>query len=261
MGCETQTVRTYGQYCPIARASEVLAERWTPVIVRNLLVGCRTFTEISAGAPGLSRTLLTQRLRQLERAGVIDSIPKPVGRGATYQLTEAGRDLWDVIMALRTWGERWLEIGDEHTNPSLVLWAWCTVYLDRDRLPPRRVVVRFDFVDQPPGNRRLWILADRGDAEVCNHDPGYDEDVIVETDSKTLVRWHLREIEWADAVRSGQIRVSGSRAIARTLPTWNRRGLPDDELRELATATTAPGPQQEPAPRRHQRSALRSAAS
>lgn len=231
-------MRTYGQYCPIARASEILAERWTPVIVRNLLVGCRTYTEISAGAPGLSRSLLTQRLRQLERAGVIEIHPKPAGRGVTYQLTEAGLDLWDVIMALRTWGERWLEVGDEHTNPSLVLWTWCTVYLDRDRLPPGRVLVGFDFVDQPPGNRRLWMLVDHGDAEICKHNPGFDEDVIVETDARTFVRWHLKQIEWADAVRSGQIRISGSLAIARALPTSNRRGMPDEELRDRAMTRT-----------------------
>jgi DNA-binding HxlR family transcriptional regulator len=227
-------MRTYGQYCPIARASEILAERWTPVVLRNLLLGCRTYTEISAGAPGMSRTLLTQRLRHLERAGIIEIHPKPTGRGGTYQLTEAGRDLWDVIMALRAWGERWLEIGDEHTNPSLVLWAWCTVYLDRDRLPPGRIVVRFEFVDQPPGNRRLWLLVDRGDAEVCRHDTGVDEDVIVETDAKTFVRWHLQQIEWADAVRSGHIRVTGSRWVAQALPTWNRRSIPDEELRDRA---------------------------
>ena len=231
-------MRTYGQYCPIARASEVLAERWTPVILRNLLIGCRTYTEISAGAPGLSRTLLTQRLRHLERTGIVEVHPKPKGRGVIYELTEAGRDLWDVVMALRAWGERWLEVGDEHTNPSLVLWAWCTVYLDRDRLPAGRVVVRFDFPEQPAANRRLWILVDRGNAEVCKHNPGFEEDVIVETDARTFVRWHIKQIEWADAVAAGQIRVTGSRALARVLPTWNRRGMPVEELRGRAAATS-----------------------
>ena len=80
----------------------------------------------------------------------------------------------------------------------------------------------------------MWILVDRGDAEVCRHDPGFDEDVIVETDARTFVRWHLKQIEWADAVRSGQIRVSGSRRVAQALPSWNRRGMPDEELRDRA---------------------------
>jgi DNA-binding HxlR family transcriptional regulator len=222
-------VRTYGQYCPIARASEILAERWTPIIVRNLLAGCTTYSQISAGAPGLSRSLLTQRLRLLERVGVVEVRPKPRGRGVVYQLSDAGRDLRDVMSALGTWGERWLELGDEHTNPRLVLWAWCTAYLDRERLPDRRVVVRFEFSDQPADNRRVWLLVDHGDAEVCKHDPGFEEDLIVETDARTFACWHLKRIEWAAAVRSGHIRIKGPRSLAHALPTWNRRGFEADE--------------------------------
>ena len=116
-------MRTYGQYRPIARASEILTERWTPIIVRNLMAGCTTFGEISAGAPGLSHSLLTQRLRLLERVGVIEARPKSRGRGVTYQLTHAGRDLSGILWALHDWGEKWLELGDEHTNPALVLWG------------------------------------------------------------------------------------------------------------------------------------------
>lgn len=222
-GRDTGSVRSYGQYCPIARASEILAERWTPIIVRNLFAGCDTYTKISAGAPGLSRSLLTQRLRHLEAAGVVEVHPKPRGRGVIYQLSEAGQELAQVLLTLGAWGERWLELGDEHTNPALVLWAWCTVYLEHGKLPAGRVVVRFDFADQPPGSRRLWILVQNGDAEVCKHHPGFEEDLIVETDSKTLVHWHLNKIEWTDALRSGTIRVKGRPSLARALPTWNRR--------------------------------------
>ena len=231
-------MRTYGQYCPIARASEILAERWTPIILRNLLVGCTTYSEISAGAPGLSRSLLAQRLRQLQAVGIVEVRPKLRGRGVIYQLTDAGRDLWGVMLALAAWGERWLEVGDEHTNPALVLWAWCTVYLDRELLPERRVVVRFEFVDQPPEAQRLWMLVENGDAEVCKHDPGFDEDLIVETDAKTLVHWHLKHIEWTDGLRSGRIRVNGPRPLARALPTWNRRGMQaeGDSARDQAEA-------------------------
>jgi DNA-binding HxlR family transcriptional regulator len=110
-------MRTYGQYCPIARAAEILTERWTPIIVRNLTAGCTTFGEISDGAPGLSPSLLTQRLRLLERVGVIEAHSKPHGRGVLYQLTDAGRDLSGVLWALHDWGQKWLELGDQHTNP------------------------------------------------------------------------------------------------------------------------------------------------
>jgi DNA-binding HxlR family transcriptional regulator len=230
-------MRTYGQYCPIARAAEILTERWTPIIARNLMAGCTTFSEISAGAPGLSHSLLTQRLRLLERVGVIEVRPKPRGHGVIYQLTDAGRDLSGVLWALHDWGERWLELGDEHTNPALVLWAWCTVYLVRERLPDRRVVVRFEFADQPPETRRVWMLVDHGDAEVCKHHPGFEEDLIVETDAKTFAHWHLKHIEWAHAIRSGRIRVTGPRPLARALPTWNRRGMQAKEADDEARAS------------------------
>jgi DNA-binding HxlR family transcriptional regulator len=230
-------MRTYGQYCPIARASEILTERWTPIIVRNLMAGCTTFSEIGAGAPGLSHSLLTQRLRLLERVGVIEVQPKPHGHGVTYQLTDAGRDLSGVLWALHDWGEKWLELGDEHTNPALVLWAWCTVYLARERLPDHRVVVRFEFTDQPPSARRLWMLVEHRDAEVCKHHPGFDEDLIVQTDGKTFAHWHLKHLEWADALRSGRIRVTGPRPLGRALPTWNRRGFKAQDRRHDARAS------------------------
>lgn len=114
-------MRTYGQYCPIARTSEILTKRWTPIILRNLLAGCATFSEISAGASGLSHSLLTQRLRLLERVGVVERHPKASGQGSRYHRTESGRDLKGTLWAMRDWGERWLELGDEHTNPALVL--------------------------------------------------------------------------------------------------------------------------------------------
>ena len=109
-------MRTYGQFCPIARGSEILAERWTPIILRNLLLGCRTFNEIAAGAPGLSRALLARRLRELERAGVVEIRPKPNGRGSVYEPTPAGRDLAGVLESIGGWAERWTELTDDHAD-------------------------------------------------------------------------------------------------------------------------------------------------
>lgn len=216
-------MQTYGQYCPMSRAAEVFAERWTPIIVRNLMAGCCTYTQISAGAPGLSRTLLTTRLRQLQHKGVVETRPKLEGRGVVYELTAAGWDLLGVLVALGEWGEKWVELGREHSDPLLVLWAWCTMHLARDRLPDRRVVVRFDFPDQPPDKRRLWLLVADGDAELCTKPTRFDEDLLVEMDAMTLARWHLCQIEWAAARRAGWIRIAGPRTLARALPTWNLR--------------------------------------
>jgi FAD/FMN-containing dehydrogenase/DNA-binding HxlR family transcriptional regulator len=218
-------MRGYGQFCPVARASEVLAERWTPIIVRNLLLGCRTFGEIADGAPGLSRGLLSKRLRELERAGVIGIRPKPDGHGSTYELTPAGRELWGVILTLGLWGEKWLELAPEHAHPAVVLWSWSTTYLRRDLLPNGRVVVRFEFPQLPADvrGRRAWLLVEHGDAEICEKHPGFEEDVVVVVDDNVaFARWHLGQITWGDALESGAIRVSGSREVARALPSWNR---------------------------------------
>ena len=116
-------MRDYGQFCPIARSSELLAERWTPIIVRNLLNGCRTFNEIRQGAPGISTALLAQRLEVLERHGVLMRNLNPSGRGATYELTEMGLALRAVLDAMGQWGAHWLEIEPRHMDPAYVLWA------------------------------------------------------------------------------------------------------------------------------------------
>jgi DNA-binding HxlR family transcriptional regulator len=216
-------MRTYGQYCPIARAAEILAERWTPLIVRNIHAGCGTYGEILAGAPGLSHTLLTQRLRHLIKAGVITTSPKASGPGVRFTLTEAGDELWPVLLALGAWGERWVELRDEHTNPRFLLWTWATTYLAPANLPEQRVVVRFEFADRPHKEGAIWLVVRPTDAEVCLKSPGYPDDLVVQTTTMTLAKWHTRQIEWAHALRAGQIRVTGPRALARMLPTWNLR--------------------------------------
>jgi FAD/FMN-containing dehydrogenase/DNA-binding HxlR family transcriptional regulator len=238
-------MRTYGQFCPIARASEILAERWTPIILRNLLYGCTTFSELAAGAPGISRTLLSTRLQELERAGVVEIGRKPVGNGSTYQLTAAGRELWGVLQAIGDWGVRWLELAPATASPDVVLWSWSTAFLQRDQLPDRRVLVRFEFPGQPPPRHRLWLLFDHQDAELCHKHPGFDEDlVVVVKDAQTFARWHLGLVEWGDALRAGDIGVIGPRQLARALPTWNRRRTPIQHPPETRPADLGPLPVQ-----------------
>lgn len=229
-------MRSYGQYCPIARASEVLAERWTPIILRNVLLGCVTFNDIAAGAPGLSRTLLTTRLRELEHVGILVTSPNRGGRGHVYQPTAAGRDLAPLLAALATWGERWMELAPEHLDPGVVLHSWIRWYLARSRLPARRVVAQFDFPTLPRKGGRLWVVFDGDRSEVCQHDPGFEIDLFVEADPRALAEWHLGRIDWSRAVQLGQIAVAGPRNLARALPTWNRRS-PAAALHHRMTAT------------------------
>ena len=217
-------MRTYGQYCPIARASELLAERWSIIILRNIVIlGCRTFNEISNSAPGLSRGLLSKRLRELERAGVIEIRPKPDGLGSIYDPTDAGRGLWEVMVALQHWGSKWAELRPEQAHPGVVLWMWATFFLDHDRLPQRRVLVRFDYPTLRGPGSRCWLLVERGDAEICEKFPGGEESlVVVVNDPVAFARWHLGELAWRNALHSGAIEVTGSRQLARALPMWHR---------------------------------------
>jgi DNA-binding HxlR family transcriptional regulator len=204
-------VRTYGQYCPVSRATEIVAMRWTPIIVRNLLLGCETFGEIQEGAPGIPRTLLSQRLRLLERHGIVDRLPGP-----RYRLTAAGRDLEPVVDALGAWGARWLEMAPEHLDAGVVLWSLCR-QVDPADLPPRRVVIRFEIQDDP--RRRFWVVLSPPDSEVCVKPPGFDEDLVVATSSEWLAKWHMGRISLGQAVHEGVMTVEGPSELVRALAT------------------------------------------
>jgi len=211
-------MRGYGQYCPVALAAEVFAERWTPIIIRNLMIGCERFGEVLDGAPGLPRSVLSQRLRRLEADGVITRLPGP--GGPVYRLTEAGRELGDVCLALGAWGARWREVLPIHMDPYLALWMLARL-IEPASLPRERIVVRFDLTDRGnPG--RYWIVAARRGNEVCVEPPGFDEDGIVTTDAPWLVRWHNGTVSLAAAQKAGGMAVAAPRWLARTLGEWGR---------------------------------------
>ena len=230
-------MRNYGQYCPIARASELLAERWSIIILRNILIGCRTFNEIADGAPGLSRGLLSRRLRELERAGVIEIRPKPDGPGSTYEPTQAGRELSDVMVAIQNWGSKWAELTPEHAHPGVVLWGWVSRLLGPRPASraPRAGPLR---LPHPVRTRPPWLAADRaGRRRALREIPGRGGGTDRRHQrSVAFARWHLGDLEWGDALRSGAIEVSGSTELVRALPTWNRRAAPARPTTTIATA-------------------------
>lgn len=207
----------YGQYCPIAKGAEVFAERWTPLIVRNLHVGAHTFSEIAAGCPRISSTLLAQRLRSLERAGVVERRPNPSGQGSQYYLTPAGQELTAVTLELGRWGARWLELAPTDYDPSVVLWAW-KMNVVLDRLPQPRVVINFELRDRP--KERFWLLLQKPEAELCIKHPGYDEDIVITTDSRTLTLVHLGRLAVAEAEKAGRWQAEGVPRLIRGLPSW-----------------------------------------
>jgi DNA-binding HxlR family transcriptional regulator len=203
-------MRTYGQYCPLARASELLAERWTLIIVRNLLAGCRTFGELLDGAPGISRALLAQRLALLEQYEVVVRETDPRGRvRCRYALTERGRELRAVVQVMGEWGARWLELEPHHSDPAYVLFATSRL-VDVERAPAHGLVVRFEL-----DNRRYWLLVRPPGAEVCTSYPGRAEDLVVRTHSEVLARCHLRQTTFAQAEHGGQLEIDGPRDTVR----------------------------------------------
>ncbi|OBJ50902.1 helix-turn-helix domain-containing protein [Mycobacterium sp. 1423905.2] len=225
----------YRQYCPVAVAAEIIAERWNPLIVRNLMFGADTFSAIASGVPTMSRSMLLKRLDELQRAGVIETQRKPGGRGYHYRLTEAGADLAGVIAALGAWGERWVDVTADQSDPGFALWAWCQVQVDRSALPGGRVVVAFTFPEERPANRRFWMLIEHHAAELCHSDPGGQPDLTVEAKSQAFVDWHRGARSWRDVLRSGDVTISGPVRLRRAFPTWNLQApVFDPELSDLA---------------------------
>jgi DNA-binding HxlR family transcriptional regulator len=212
-------VRDYGQFCPIARSSELLAERWTPIIVRNLLNGCRTFTEIRQGAPGITTALLAQRLEALERHGVLVRTVNLSGRGATYELTEMGLALKAILDAMGQWGAHWLEIEPRHMDPAYILWATLKL-VDVDRIPAHTTVVRFELRDRPSAG--YWLILRRPQPELCTHPSGYAEDMVCRTDSATLIDLHLKRLGYPAAIREGRIDLIGPPRLTRQFRSWFR---------------------------------------
>jgi DNA-binding HxlR family transcriptional regulator len=187
--------------------------------------GCRTFTEILDGAPGMSKTLLTERLRAMERYEVVERRQRTNGRGFTYHLTPAGVELVDVCMALGSWGARWLEVAPEHLGPHVVLWNMARL-ADLDALPQPRMVVRFDFTDLSRQNR-YWLLLERAHAEVCMVPPGHQEDLVVKTTSEWLAKWHMGWISLPAAQRRRLIEVTGPPRLTRALHNLGRSRFAD----------------------------------
>jgi len=211
----------YGQFCPIAKASEILGERWMALVLRELMYGSRRFNEIARGVPLMSRGLLSARLQQLVDAG----IARRTGAGE-YLLTPAGEALRPIIEGMGLWALQWgqASLSDHDLDDRLLMWAMRR-YL---RVPPayqdRRVVLRFDFFGLPPSartaTRSWWLVVERGEVEVCIKDPGYETAVTMTADLRAFMEVLLGQRAYNGALRDGSIRIAGAKAFVRSLPDW-----------------------------------------
>ncbi len=209
----------YGQFCPVAKALELVGTRWTPLVLRELLAGRRLFSDIQQGVPLMSRSLLAQRLKELEGAGLLQATDKKVGRGREYGLTEAGKAAQSVIEALGDWGTRYAQanIGPEDCDPYMMFRA-VGRHANLAVLPARRFVIRFEFRNLPKSRRSLttwWLVWDRGELDACLNNPGFEIDLVVNAKIDVLVRIWMGSIGLVEARVSGDIRFEGPAAAER----------------------------------------------
>jgi DNA-binding HxlR family transcriptional regulator len=221
----------YGQYCPVARACEIVADRWTPLIVRELLAGIHRFSDLDRGLPGISRALLVERLRRLERMKLLErrtngnkratnGDKRATERGAVeYHLTPAGRELQRVIDVLGRWGARWAfgEPRASELDPVVLLW-WMKRRVHRNRLPAQRVVIEFDF--RGPRGGAYWLVLERSDVSVCLQHPKFEIDLSVRADLAAFYRVWLGRIPLAAALADGSVRVNGAPPVVRGFAQW-----------------------------------------
>lgn len=214
----------YGQFCPVAKAAEVLAERWTPLVVRELLCGSTTFSDLKRGVPLMSRTLLTTRLRELERSGIVERRPAKGRSPHTYHLTPAGEELRPLVMGMGEWGQRWARahVTRDDLDPTLVMWDMRRS-IAMDLVPDRRTVVNFVFSDVAKNvPKRTWLVMDPPDVDVCYKDPGYEVDLIVTTPLARLIEIWMGDVSFGETLRDGSLRIDGQRQLVSRFPSWLR---------------------------------------
>jgi DNA-binding HxlR family transcriptional regulator len=210
----------YGQYCPFALAAELLCERWTLLVISRVIDGCTRFNEIHRGVPKISATLLSQRLKQLEHAGLIERKPLPHERGFSYELTDAGRDLDPIIMNLAVWGQKWSrDMEQDDLDPAFLAWSMHT-RLNVDDMPATRTVMEFAFTGYQKGIFRFWLVVERGQADMCLKYPGYDTDLLVHAEIRRFTEAWRGFRDMRAEIAAGHIRLEGPSALKKAFPDW-----------------------------------------
>lgn len=211
-------VAGYSQFCPVAKAAEILDQRWMLLVVRELAAGSTRFNDLHRGVPQMSRTLLSRRLSQLQAHGIVTR--RELGEGPVYELTDAGRELLPVIAAIGEWGVRWLSsLSEEDLDPVFLLWDMHR-RVDHDALPSGRTVMALCLRDAAPDMRRWWLILTKDEAEICDEDPGFGTDVSIDTSVRTLARVWRGDLGWDDAVGSHQLTLDGPTQARRAVPEW-----------------------------------------
>lgn len=215
-------MRTYGQFCPVAQAAEILTERWTPLVIRELLAGSRRFNDIQRGVPLMSSALLAKRLRTLEHTGLIERRSLPSGVHE-YALTQAGEELRTWVELMGVWGQRWARrrVTPGDADPALLMWD-VRRNINIERLPEQRIVVRFSFRGAPKAKRSWWLVLERPEPDLCLTDPGFGVDLTVHADAVTMAEVWVGDLDLVGAIRCRQIFLEGPSHLRRAFPSWLR---------------------------------------
>lgn len=214
-------MKGYGQFCPIAKAAEVLGERWTLLVIREIAFGSRRYNELRQGLPRMSPSLLAKRLRELERSGVIRRVASLNGRGATYHLTDAGEALKPLLDLLASWSHRWprTEPGTDDLDPRFLMWS-IRRNIRVEYLPRERRVFYIEFKDGPKHLKRWWLVVQEGEVDLCLKDPGHEVHLWIYTDVETLTRLFQCRMTLAQAGTAGRLRLNGSSNLLKTMKLW-----------------------------------------
>jgi DNA-binding HxlR family transcriptional regulator len=214
-------MKSYGQFCPLAQAAQLLCERWTLIVVRELVAGSMRFSDIQRGVPLMSPTLLSARLKHLVKSGVVET-NDDLGQHS-YQLTKSGRELQPLVELLGTWGHRWVQsdLKEEDLDASLLMWDMRRS-VNVDIFPKRRVVVEFEYPDAANGAKHWWLIAQQGEVDLCLKDPGYEVNVLVRCPLRVMTKIWICASTLGDEVKKHQIELLGDPALIGNFADWLR---------------------------------------
>jgi DNA-binding HxlR family transcriptional regulator len=212
---------SYRQFCPVAMAAEVFCTRWTPLILRELVSGSTRFNDLRRGMPRISPTLLSKRLKQLEEAGVVRKQRSREDDSIEYRLTPAGEELKAVVFDLGFWGQRWIEAQSSLKNldPSLLMWDMRR-NLDPTPIPSGRSVIQIVYPELPPGKRNWWLVIEGGETDICNIDPGFDVDLHIATDLRTMTASWMGLTTVKAEEEAGRLHAVGNGTLKRAMQQW-----------------------------------------